>query len=142
MALNASLLRTSFEIVVEREPRLTEKFYDRLFKDCPALAPLFRESNRTSQEEMLGSALSNVLDHLEDATWLSSELRALGARHVGYGVTDSMYSQVGACLLATLSEVAGPDWTAELEAEWSHAYEAIAGLMIDGGASSQEMKAQ
>jgi hypothetical protein len=28
-----------------------------------------------------------VLDHLEDAPWLTDTLGALGAKHVGYGVT-------------------------------------------------------
>jgi len=43
-----------------------------------------------------------------------------------------MYGWVGECLLATLAEVAGSDWTDELHASWAAAYGAIAGLMIAG----------
>jgi hemoglobin-like flavoprotein len=77
----------------------------------------------------LTSALVAVLDHLEDAPWLQTTLGALGAKHVGYGVTREMYDWVGASLLATLAEVAGPAWTPDLQGAWSEAYGAIASLM-------------
>lgn len=35
MALNAPLLRSSFEVVIEREPQLTEVFYGKPFERSP-----------------------------------------------------------------------------------------------------------
>jgi hemoglobin-like flavoprotein len=81
---------------------------------------------------MLTDALVAVLDHLEDAPWLTQTLMALGAKHKDYGVTDEMYGWVAASLLATLAEVAGPDWTPKHEAAWTEAIGAIAGLMKSG----------
>lgn len=81
---------------------------------------------------MLTEALVAVMDHLEDAPWLASTLKALGARHVGYGVTNEMYDWVGASLLATLAEAGGPYWTQELASAWTKAFGAIAGLMQAG----------
>ena len=81
---------------------------------------------------MLTAALVAVLDHLEDAPWLRSTLGALGSKHVGYGVTREMYDWVGASLLATLAEVAGPNWTRELNDAWAEAYSAIVSLMLAG----------
>jgi hemoglobin-like flavoprotein len=47
-----------------------------------------------------------------------------------------MYGWVGASLLATLAEVAGADWSPRLEAAWTEAYGAIAGLMQQGAAAA------
>lgn len=136
MSLDAALLRDSFDLVVSRRPDLTVRFYEILFERYPALAPMFARTPRATQARMLADALAAVLDHLDDATWLASTLGGLGRRHVGYGVTDAMYDQVGDALLATLAEVAGADWTPALAAQWTAAYGAIAGLMRAGAADA------
>lgn len=81
---------------------------------------------------MLQETLVAVVDHLEDESWLEENLRALGKKHVDYGVTDEMYAWVGDSLLTALSEVAGDAWTPEVDAAWREAYEAIANLMKAG----------
>src|SRR5688572_11285136 len=132
MSLNVDLLRQSFELVVERAPHLTQRFYAILFERYPATQEMFPAARRGQQENMLTQALVAVLDHLEDAPWLTSTLHGLGARHVHYGVSIEMYAWVGDALLSAISEVAGPDWTPELKRAWSDAYAAIAGLMQEG----------
>jgi hemoglobin-like flavoprotein len=132
MTLDTSLLRDSFDMLVERQPRLTPRFYELLFARYPQAKPLFGAGASARQQEMLQSALVAVLDHLEDASWLEQTLGAMGAKHLDYGVTDEMYEWVGESLLATLAEVAGSDWNAELARAWSAAYAAIAGLMLRG----------
>ena len=131
MTLDPTILRTSFELVIDRRPDLTVRFYEILFERSPALAPMFRR-DRAAQSRMLSGAIAAVLDHLEDAPWLASTLGQLGAQHVEYGVTDEMYAQVGDALLATLAEVAGADWTPVVAEQWTLAYGAIAGLMQAG----------
>jgi hemoglobin-like flavoprotein len=130
MALNVGLLRQSFELVASVNPAFTTRFYEILFERYPQARPLFPASGVARQAEMLNGALVAVLDHLEDAPWLVQTLGALGAKHVGYGVTREMYDWVGASLLATLAEVAGPQWNPEIHAAWAEAYGAIASLMI------------
>lgn len=132
MALNVSLLRSSFDLVLEREPALTKRFYEIFFERYPQVRPMFRRNAPEAQQQMLAQALVAVMDHIEDAAWLSSTLRGLGAKHVGYGVTTEMYGWVGDSLLATLAEVAGDDWSDELAAAWAEAYGAISGLMLSG----------
>jgi hemoglobin-like flavoprotein len=129
MGLNVELLRSSFALVVEREPEVTRRFYDVLFTNYPQAKPLFVTRGRTEQERMLRDMLVAIIDHLEDGPWLTDQLGALGARHAGYGVTPEMYAWVGASLLETLKQVAGEAWTPELAAAWTEAYGAIAGLM-------------
>lgn len=132
MSLNVEALRSSFELVVEREPQLTHRFYDILFQRYPQAKPLFRNNPRQEQEKMLTDVLVKVMDHLEDAPWLVRELGALGNKHAGYGVTDEMYGWVGASLLEALAQVASDAWTPELEAAWTEAFEAISSLMQAG----------
>jgi hemoglobin-like flavoprotein len=129
MALNVSLLRNSFEIVATANPNFITRFYEILFERYPQVRPLFPKDGMARQAKMLTEALVAVLDHLEDAPWLADTLGALGAKHVGYGVTREMYDWVGASLLATLAEVAGPAWTPELQGAWAEAYGAIVSLM-------------
>lgn len=132
MSLNVALLRSSFDLVVEKAPDLTARFYVNLFALYPQTKHMFTPSRQKEQENMLTQALVAVLDHLEDAPWLATTLRGLGARHVNYGVSDEMYDWVGHSLLLTLEEVAGDAWSDELKEAWSAAFGAISGLMKEG----------
>jgi len=131
MTLDVTTLRESFELVVERSPQLTRRFYEILFERYPQVRPLFGSSTET-QEQMLTRALVAVLDRIEDGAWLTETLEALGAKHVDYGVTDEMYPWVGDALLATLEEIAKDAWTPRVRAAWTDAYGAMAGLMMQG----------
>jgi hemoglobin-like flavoprotein len=130
--LKPDILRQSFDLVIDRRPDLTARFYEILFERYPALQPMFRRNARATQEKMLAQALAAVLDHLEDAPWLGGTLGRLGATHAAYGVTDAMYDQVGDALLATLAEVAGDAWTEEVSAQWAEAYAFITAMMQAG----------
>ena len=132
--MDIARLRSSFQLVVDREPLVLERFYEVLFERHPQARPLFGRNSRKAQAQMLTQALVSVLDKIEDAEWLTETLGAMGAKHVGYGVTDAMYDWVGDALLVTLAEVAGDAWTSEVAADWAEAYGAIASLMKQGAA--------
>jgi hemoglobin-like flavoprotein len=136
MSLNVDLLRSSFELVLDRQPQLTPRFYEILFSRYPQAKPLFGRRSQAEQAKMLQEALVAVVDHLEDAGWLESNLKAMGVKHLDYGVTDEMYDWVGDSLLSTIAEVAGDDWTPELKAAWQEAYGAISTLMKQGAAEA------
>jgi hemoglobin-like flavoprotein len=131
MALDVTVLRESFELVAERSPYLTRRFYEIFFERHPAVRPMFGKDTRR-QEKMLTDALAAVLDKLEDAPWLQEMLMALGAKHVGYGVRDEMYGWVGECLLVALEEAAGDAWTPRVAKAWGEAFAAISSLMLAG----------
>ena len=137
MSLDVTALRESFDLVVTRAPDMTRRFYAILFERYPQVRPLFGRSTE-KQEQMLTRALVAVLDRLEDGAWLGDTLRALGAQHVDYRVTEEMYPWVGDALLATLAEVAGEAWPPQVEKAWTDAYAAFAGLMLDGARRATE----
>jgi hemoglobin-like flavoprotein len=130
MPLDAALLRSSFDTIIERQPMITPRFYTILFERYPQVKPLFGGNSSRAQQEMLQHALVSVLEHLDDASWLASTLGSLGTKHVDYGVTREMYAWVGDALLSTLGEALGSEWTAKVEAEWTKAYGVIAELML------------
>jgi hemoglobin-like flavoprotein len=101
-----------------------------VFERYPRTQPMFSVGKRAKQAEMLTGALVAVMDHLEDAPWLTNTLSALGEKHVGDGVTREMYGWIGACLLTALAETAGSKWNAERNAAWTEAYGAIVSLML------------
>ena len=132
MALDPQLLRSSFELVIDRRPDVTALFYDELFTRHPEARALFGRNSRQEQEAMLAAALSAVLDHLEDGQWLESALTELGRKHSEYGVIEEHYGWVGEALLATFAKVAGTDWSPECEQAWTAAYGAISSTMLSG----------
>jgi len=87
MSLNVPLLRESFELVATANPQFIARFYEILFDRYPQTRGMFSPGGAARQAEMLTGALVAVLDHIEDAPWLTDTLGALGAKHVGYGVT-------------------------------------------------------
>lgn len=132
MPLNSELLRSSFELIIERQPAITPRFYELLFERYPQVQPLFGGNAARAQQEMLQQTLVAVIDHLEDAAWLAATLGALGTGHVKYGVTREMFDWVGDALLSTLAEIAAEAWSAEVAHAWQDAYAAVRDLMLAG----------
>ena len=138
--LDVALLRESLALATEREALITPRFYEILFTRYPQARPLFGGQSSQRQQQMLQEALVAVLDRIDDSRWLESTLGGLGAKHVDYGVTDEMYPWVGECLIATLAELVGDDWSAAHAAAWADAYGAIARMMMDGAAAAVTSK--
>src|SRR4051812_42143872 len=83
--MNVDALRASFNLIVERAPNLTQRFYEILFERYPQVRSLFGRNSRPAQEQMLTQALAAVIDHVEDAAWLEQTLSGMGAKHATYG---------------------------------------------------------
>jgi DNA-binding winged helix-turn-helix (wHTH) protein/hemoglobin-like flavoprotein len=125
-------LRESFHRIVERTPTVTTRFYQILFDRHPEAHPLFRRNAPEKQARMMNDTLMAIVDRLEDAPWLKASLAALGAKHVEYGIADSMYAWVGGALLAALAEAAGEAWTPRVARAWTDAFHEISRMMIEG----------
>ena len=129
MGLDPQLLRSTFDLALEKDPDLTKSFYAVLFEQNPEVMPMFSESARQHQPAKLAAALRGVVTHLEDEAWLEHTLGELGRRHVDYGVTEEMYGPVGAALLTVLGDALGDAWTDEVADQWTAAYGAVVQLM-------------
>ena len=124
-------LLTESLLLADGDGRLTPRFYEILFARHPAVRPMFSADVRP-QAEMLRTAVVAVLDHLDDAAWLTTTLGDLGAKHAAYGATAPMYDAVAECMVAAMEELGGEAWTPEMTTAWTEALGAVAGLMLAG----------
>ena len=127
-----ALIEKNLELVTQNAPDLVARFYATLFERNPQLAPLFGRRSAEAQQQMLLQAIVAVVDHLEDSAWLNGTLRALGRKHVDYGVTDEMYPLVASALLDSLRDASGDGWDAATAEAWTGALTFVAETMIAG----------
>lgn len=104
-------------------------FYSKLFEAAPGVRHLFKE-DITEQANKLVTILGYVVVKLNDLEALLPEVRRLGVRHNSYGTEPAHYEVVGQCLIATLKEGLGSEWTAEVQDAWVTAYNTLKNVMI------------
>jgi hemoglobin-like flavoprotein len=88
-----SAVKTSFAAMLPIADQAGMLFYERLFTLDPSLSPLFKadiEVQSKTLMRMIATAV-NGLDRLET---IVPAVRALGARHAGYGVIEAHYQTV------------------------------------------------
>ena len=77
-----------------------------------------------------------AVNGLNDLEKIVSAVKALGVRHVGYGVEDSHYDTVGSALIWTLGKGLGEEFTDALKAAWIKVYTLLATTMKEAAAES------
>lgn len=127
-----ALVKTTWARVVPIADTAASLFYQRLFETSPQLAPLFDGVDLPAQRKKLVKAINMVVMSLERIEALVPMIRDLGRRHVGYGVEEAHYGQVGSALLWTLETGLGDDWSDEAMMAWTVAYQLLADTMIAG----------
>ena len=132
------LIRKSFAELSRHDHIAALVFYRRLFEIDPALRPLFT-GNIEEQARKLLDMLAVLIAMLERPLGLDMELRAMGARHAGYGVKDAHYATVAEALLDMLADVLGDKFTPETKAAWVALYGAVEMAMKMGAAESAEL---
>ncbi len=125
-----ALVKNSFRQIVPIADQAAALFYARLFELDPSLRRLFR-GDMTEQGRKLMAMIAAAVAALEKLDSLVPAVRALGARHGGYGVTEDHYATVGAALLWTLEKGLGPEFTPEVRAAWVSVYSLLANTMIE-----------
>lgn len=133
------LLRKSFDHLERQSHVAALVFYRRLFERDPALRPLFK-TNIEEQARKLMDMLGLALSLTEQPGKLETELMALGARHVGYGVRDEHYATVGGAMLDMLAEVLGKHFTPATRQAWLDFFTFMAETMKRGAAGAEPEK--
>jgi hemoglobin-like flavoprotein len=103
-------------------------FCDRLFEIDPSLRQLFKVDMAEQGKRLMAmvAVVVNGLGILED---LVPVVQDLGRRHVGYGVKEEHYADVGAASLDTLEYALGDSFTSEVKAAWVNVYNVLASTM-------------
>jgi hemoglobin-like flavoprotein len=135
-----ALIRASFARVAPMQGTVADLFYDHLFAVSPKLRGLFPADLR-EQKRKLMQMISTAVGGLSDLNALVPAVKALGARHSGYGVTAEHYLLVGEALLWTLELGLGPDFTPEVRSAWTRVYQVLAATMQAGAAEAADVRA-
>lgn len=131
MMRDAELVRDSFEIVKEMSTATALLFYGRLFDLDPSLRGLFHIDLRVQAKKLMDT-LAMVVDSADRLEELRPTLRALGKRHVEYGVRPEHYTTVCTALLWALGQALQPDFDGPVKAAWTNILEEISREMIAG----------
>jgi len=132
-----ALVRASFAKVAPNARAAAALFYGRLFEIAPNLRALFR-GDMEEQGAKLMAMLATAVGSLDQLDSIVPAVRALGARHAGYGVHPADYAPVAEALLWTLSEALGDAFTPDTRAAWVAAYTILAGQMQQGAAITSD----
>ena len=125
------LVQTSFQKVVPIAGTAADLFYDRLFETAPDVRRMF-PNDLAEQKKKLMTMLGTAVAGLSKLEALLPVVRALGARHAGYGVTAEHFAPVGAALIWTLEQGLGDGFTPDVKAAWVEVYGVLSRTMIDG----------
>jgi hemoglobin-like flavoprotein len=132
-----ALVRASFAKVVPIKDKAADLFYARLFEIAPQVRALF-PSDLAEQKSKLMAMMAAAVAGLDD---LPALVKALGARHVGYGATPAHFEPVGQALLWTLRTGLADAFTPEVEAAWTKVYGVLAATMQAGAAEAAVVRA-
>jgi hemoglobin-like flavoprotein len=125
-----TLVQDSFRKVVPIADQAAALFYARLFELDPELRGLFR-GDMVQQGRKLMAMITMAVTSLNRLDLLVPSVRALGARHAGYGVEEEHYATVGAALLWTLEKGLGEEFTPAVRDAWTATYSLLANTMIE-----------
>ena len=115
------LVRKSFAKLRPQVNLFAETFYERLFEEDPNIEHMFRGA-RKEQEHQLAQMLETIVAGLARSGELLPALRALGLRHVRYGVRVEDYRAFGSALAWTLERYLGDEVDPETLEAWDQFY--------------------
>ncbi len=128
-------LKASWARVGAHGDRVAQYFYSLLFVARPELRTMFPVSMASQRDRLVG-ALGRVLSHVDDVGPVVPFVQGLGRDHRKFGVQPEHFPMVGQALLETLAYFEGDAWTPELAADWTAAYQLVAGVMVESAAES------
>ena len=132
LGLDVETLEASFNLLAPRAEELVANFYTELFKQHPAVIPMFKNTTPASQQQKLLASLKLVIANLRKPDVLGNALKGLGSKHKGYGAEPAHYQAVASTLIGVMKDMAGDAWTNQIQAAWEHALNTIAEVMLSG----------
>jgi hemoglobin-like flavoprotein len=127
------LVQDSFPAIAQQAGPISMLFYGRLFQMDPQLRPMFRQDIELQGRKLMDmlSALTSRLNRFEEVVPI---LRALGQRHVAYGVRAEHYDLVSKALMWAFGTALESNFDSALRAAWMAVIADVAKVMKDGAA--------
>ena len=109
----------SFELAAERCEDLTPLVYQRLLREYPETATMFRtEGSELVKGSMLALTIDAVLDFVGDRTGHFRLIECEVVSHDSYGTPRDLFVAFFRVIADTLQEILGPDWSSEIDEAW------------------------
>ena len=116
----------SFELAAERCEDLTPLVYRRLFDAHPEARTMFRtEGSELVKGSMLALTIEAMLDFAGSRTWHFRMIECEISSHDAYGTPRELFGSFFAVIAATVREVLGDEWSAEIDEAWRKLLEEI-----------------
>lgn len=127
-------IQESLEKILAQQETVAELFYRRFLGDYPEIRPYFQGVDLKRQSILLTMALMLVQRHYQRQYPTTGKyLKILGAQHQARRrIPREAYPKFRDCLLTTLGECLGEDWTEALALQWRHAVDLAAEGMLEG----------
>jgi hemoglobin-like flavoprotein len=129
------LVQQTFAQIAPVADLVADLFFARLFQLDPTLRVLFPNDLRSTKMRLM-RALAQSVREIQTAGDATSEIAALGRRHLGYGVQPKHYQTFGEALLWTLEKGLGEGFTFETRQAWQRWYAQLVRVMQSPGAIS------
>ncbi|HSP68501.1 MAG TPA: globin domain-containing protein [Bryobacteraceae bacterium] len=127
------LIRETFPALHEVAEPLVQLFYGRLFQIAPEVRSMFRNDMGT-QTRKFGDMLEALVEGLDDFDQKRQALRAMGLRHVAYGVVPKHYDTLTAAFLWALGHMLYPEFSPEVKEAWTALIAEVSDTMKAGAA--------
>ncbi len=124
-------LQHSFKELSSRSEEFGKLFFARLFTKQPMLRALLPRDEWQRTHDLLGG-LGIVVKNLHKLDAISHTLMDFGARAQRSGIMPMHYGLAREALLDTMHDLLGPQWTEELDADWTEALNAVSSVLILG----------
>jgi hemoglobin-like flavoprotein len=129
----ARLVRESWAEIVPMRKQVCLDFYRRLFARYPELGTLFK-GDMDRQTGLFVTMVNTIVSALENRDPVLPLIKAVGARHAGYGVAAADYEKFADTLLDAFGDALGDGFTPDVRDAWSVVYADLACTMLAGAA--------
>jgi hemoglobin-like flavoprotein len=127
---SANPIERSFEIAAERCADLTSPVYARLHREHPETLTMFRtEGSELVKGSMLAMTIESILDLAGERSGKFRMIACEVSSHDAYGTPRDLFIAFFGVIAATLREMLGADWSAEIDSAWQKLLADIEGIV-------------
>jgi hemoglobin-like flavoprotein len=127
---SANPIEQSFELAAERCDDLTPLVYERLHREHPETRAMFRsEGSKLVKGSMLAMTIESILDFAGERSGKFRMIACEVSSHDAYGTPRNLFVAFFGVIAATLRELLGAEWTAEIDAAWKKLLIEIEGVV-------------
>ena len=115
-----NLIERSFALAAERTEDLTPLVYARLHREHPETVAMFRtQGSDLVKGSMLALTMEAILDFAGDRSGKFRMIACEVSSHDAYGTPRELFFAFFGVIAATLRELLGEDWSAEIDEAWA-----------------------